>query len=319
MKVAMIQTIWQKDPRDNLISACKAVENSCLENSVDIVCLPEFFLGPPWYMPGQNSLKGITDTTIPGSVTEEFRKLARKHKVYILLGSMVEELADGNYCNTAILLDRNGEIAGRAHKVHMFANEMVVCKPGENIDVIDTEFGLIGIAVCSDFWVPETIRMLALKGAHTIFIPGGSLKQNLDAMINAFSTTAYLNCVNLIYISPVGEVHGIRGGRQITVSFAGTSLAATPKGILAKAPSDDASTEIVNISPKEIEELRIPSKTDDSWQSLILRNPNAYRYLLQNYADMGRDLVAETQTSIQQTSAVSEAINKVTEDFTVGK
>jgi predicted amidohydrolase len=302
MKIGIAQTAWREDPTENLFYAYEMVDEMCLGTGLDLVVLPEFFLGPAWYMPGQASLKGITDCRIPGPVTRLFRALAKKHHVSILLGSMVEELPDGAYCNTAVLLDRAGEIVGSANKVHSFANETVVCRPGNSIDVIDTEFGRLGIAVCSDFWVPETIRMLALKGAHTVFVPGGSLKQNLDAMVNAFRTTAFLNCVNLVYCSPVGEVHGIRGGRQITVAFAGTSLVATPSGLLAQGSADSADGLVVELSPDAVRGLREPSLDDDTWRSLGLRRPAAYAPLLENFVGLGRDLVAETKASIEQTT-----------------
>ncbi|ACA86293.1 carbon-nitrogen hydrolase family protein [Shewanella woodyi] len=304
MKVVTIQTTWQDEPRHNVTKALELVESCCMSDSPDIICLPEFFLGPPWYMPGQSALQGITDTNIPGKITEQFGALSKKYAVYILLGSMVESLQNGKYCNTAVLLNRAGEIAGKAHKVHMFANETVVCEPGNSIEVINTEFGPIGIAVCSDFWVPETIRMLALKGAHTIFVPGGSLKQNLDAMVNAIHATAYLNCVNIVYISTVGEIHGERGGRTITVSFAGTSIIATPEGIIAKAPDNEASTLVAHLSIENILKLRAPTYNDDTWKNLLSRAPFSYKKLNEDYVGLGRDLVAETKKSIQQTQQI---------------
>ncbi|MCP3098097.1 carbon-nitrogen hydrolase family protein [Myxococcus sp. K15C18031901] len=303
MKVGIVQTQWRADPTENVFFVYDQVEEICQGMGLDLVCLPEFFLGPAWYMPGQADLKGITDTRIPGPVTTLFRALARKHRVHILLGSMVEELPDGGYCNTAVLLDRQGEIVGRAHKVHAFANEVVVCRPGNSVDVIDCELGRLGIAVCSDFWVPETIRMLALKGAHTVLIPGGSLKQNLDAMINAFRATAFLNCVNLVYASPVGEITGIRGGRQIRVAFAGTSLAASPLGLLARGAEDRSDSLVVDLSAEHVLSLRERRADDDTWQGLGLRRPEAYGGVLEGFVGQGRDLVAETRTSMSQTTA----------------
>lgn len=305
MKIGVVQTQWRPDPTENASFVYDQVDDVCRGAGLDLVCVPEFFLGPPWYMPGQANLKGITDTRIPGPVTTLFRALARKHCVHLLLGSMVEELPDGGYCNTAILLDRSGDIVGRARKLHAFANEAVVCQQGNSIEVIDCELGRLGIAVCSDFWVPETIRILALKGAHTVFIPGGSLQQNLDAMINAFQATAYLNCVNLVYASPVGEIVGIRGGRQIRVSFAGTSLVANPTGLVARASPDGPDRLVVDLSEREVLALRERGALDDTWHSLGLRRPAAYAGILEPFVGLGRDLVAETRTSMEQTTVSS--------------
>lgn len=308
MRVGVIQTKWCEDPTENLGSTCEAMEAICDGGGLDVVSLPEFFLGPPWYMPGQTALRGVTDTRIPGPVTERFGELAKRHRVHVLLGSMVEELPGGGYCNTALLLDRDGGIVGRTHKIHSFANETVVCRPGGAIDVIDCELGRIAIAVCSDFWVPETIRILALKGAHTVFVPGGSLKQNLDAMINALHATAYLNCVNLVYTSTVGDVRGVRGGRQIQVEFAGSSLVATPAGIVAQASMDSEDRMIVELSESEVRSLRERAADDDTWQSLALRRPRAYGGLREGFVGLGRDLVGETRASMEQTTSHSAGV-----------
>src|SRR4051812_13215992 len=103
MKVGIIQTCWQDDPVENLPHVYEAVDELCSAQRLDLVCLPEFFLGPPWYMPGQDGLKGITDTPIPSPTIHLFRALARKHSVHLLLGSIVESLPDGMYRNTSIL------------------------------------------------------------------------------------------------------------------------------------------------------------------------------------------------------------------------
>lgn len=304
MKVGVIQTCWQDDPIENQPHAYRAVDELCSREKLDIVCLPEFFLGPPWYMPGQDAMKGITDTPISGPKVQRFRVLARKHSVYLLLGSVVEQLPDGMYRNTSVLVDRSGDIAGTAYKAHAFANEMVVCRQAESIGLIDTEFGPIGIAVCSDFWVPETIRMLALAGAHTVLVPGGSLRQNLDAMVNAFRTTAFLNCVNLVYASPVGTVRGIRGDRQVEVSFAGTSLVADPGDIIAAGTADSPGTLVVDLDPGQTMARRMPNDRDDAWRGFQLRRPEAYQGLLAGYVGLGRDLASETRSSMESMQAV---------------
>ncbi|MFG6447787.1 carbon-nitrogen hydrolase family protein [Roseateles sp. BYS180W] len=305
MKIAVVQTAWQPEASHNLEHVLQRLEQSCKGRTLDLVCLPEFFLGPAWYMPGQGALQGVTDTPVPGPLYERLGEWARRHRVYLLCGSVVERMDDGRYCNTAVLLGRDGEMVGRAHKIHPFANEAVSCQGGSSICALDTEFGKIGIAVCSDFWVPETLRLLTLQGAHTLFVPGGSLRQNLPAMVNALVSAAYLNVCNLVYCSPVGRLVGMRGGQTITVEFAGTSLVAAPQGLLVQAPPDVETALYAQLQTEAVLELRQPSTEHEYWQGVSLRAPQAYGALLQDYVGLTRDLRAEIAQRMRQTTPAS--------------
>ncbi|GAA1420983.1 carbon-nitrogen hydrolase [Streptomyces thermospinosisporus] len=294
MRAAVVQTQWVDDHEEGRRNAYRAIEDACAGGDIDLVCFPEFLLGPPWYMPGQDGLKGLTDTPIPGPVVDGFQSLARKLGTYILLGSLVEDLQDGMYRNTSLLIGRQGAITGKAVKAHAFGNEMVVCRQADSLGVLSTEFGRIGIAVCSDFWMPEVIRLLALAGAHTVFVPGGTLNQNQPLMVNALRTAAYLNDVNIVYASSVGVVRGKRGDRVVEINFAGTSLVARPEGVIAQAGSDRPETLVVDLDP--------PAPGDGRrWQRL--RRPAAYQRLLTPYAGADRDLAAELRDSLQQNGA----------------
>ncbi|MFJ7769631.1 carbon-nitrogen hydrolase family protein [Streptomyces sp. NPDC097107] len=299
MKVAVVQTRWADDPADGLRNAQLAVEEATGSGDPDVICFPEFFLGPPWYMPGQQHLKGRTDTRIPGPVVETFQKLAQSTRTNIVLGSVVEELDDGKYSNTSLFLDRNGSITGRAAKAHVFGNEMVVCRPADALGVVETDFGRIGLAVCSDFWVPESIRVMALAGVHTVFVPGGTLRQNQALMVNALRTTAYLNHVNVVYASSVGLVEGMRGDRVVQIHFAGTSLVVTPEGVTAQAGSARPQILHAALEPPE------PHGDGGHWRSL--RRPEAYTPLLGPYVGMSRDLAAELRTSLAESGGGTAA------------
>lgn len=289
MRVAVVQTQWVDDHEEGLRNAYQTIEDVCGGGDVDLVCFPEFLLGPPWYMPGQDRLKGRTDTPIPGPIVDGFQYLARKTGAYVLLGSIVEDTQDGMYRNTSLLIGRDGAIAGRAVKAHAFGNEMVVCRQADSLGVMSSEFGQIGIAVCSDFWIPEVIRKLALAGARTIFVPGGTLGQNQPLMVNALRTTAYLNGVNLVYASSVGVVRGKRGDRLVEIHFAGTSLVATPEGVIAQAGSDKPEVLVVDLEAPE---------PGDATRWRELRRPDAYRPLLRPYSGANRDLAAELLASL---------------------
>jgi N-carbamoylputrescine amidase len=290
MKVAVVQTRWVDDPAEGLRNAYQAIGDAFSGGEIDIVCYPEFFLGPPWYMPGQDHLKGRTDAPVPGRIVDEFCELARTFNTNILLGSIVEDLQDGMYRNTSLYIDRQGIVTDSAIKAHAFGNEMVVCRQAESLRVMNTEFGPVGVAVCSDFWIPEVIRLLAVGGARTIFVPGGTLRQNQSLMVNALTTAAYLNDVNIVYASSVGVVRGKRGDRLVEVSFSGTSLVTTPEGVIAQAGSEEPGVLVTEFGAKPAD--------GDGRRWLNLRRPGAYSALLGDYAGAQRDLAAELASTL---------------------
>jgi predicted amidohydrolase len=137
----------------------------------DIVCLPEGLT-----MVGTSHTYLSASETIPGPSTEFLGKVARKHNLYIVAG-ILEQESDVIY-NTAVLIDREGTLAGKYRKVALPREEIDGgITPGENLPVFDTDFGRIGIMICWDVTFPEVARTLALKGAEIILMPiwGGNL------------------------------------------------------------------------------------------------------------------------------------------------
>ncbi|HWR54147.1 MAG TPA: carbon-nitrogen hydrolase family protein [Bryobacteraceae bacterium] len=107
---------------------------------------------------------------IPGPLTAMLSELARRHRAYIV--TTLEEVDAGLVYNTAVLIDRQGRIAGKYRKVHlptMEAEDGVT--PGSDYPVFDTDFGRVGILTCWDNWFIEPARILRLKGAEILFFP----------------------------------------------------------------------------------------------------------------------------------------------------
>jgi predicted amidohydrolase len=107
---------------------------------------------------------------IPGPVTDVLARKARQYKTYIIAGML--ELDGGKTYNTAVLIDREGRIAGKYRKTHLPLAEVEDgITPGSEYPVFDTDFGRIGILICWDLFFPETVRILRLKGAEIVFLP----------------------------------------------------------------------------------------------------------------------------------------------------
>jgi predicted amidohydrolase len=137
----------------------------------DIVCLPEAM-----NKIGRNIDYLSASEQVPGPSTEFLGNLARKHKMYIVAGLM--ERYENVIYNTAVLIDRTGELSGKYHKVSLPREEIEGgVTPGDSLPVFDTDFGKIGMMICWDVFFPEPARTLTQKGAEVIFLPiwGGNL------------------------------------------------------------------------------------------------------------------------------------------------
>ncbi|MBN2288773.1 MAG: carbon-nitrogen hydrolase family protein [Candidatus Glassbacteria bacterium] len=162
-------------PSENKSSAgsveefCEVVEQAGREGC-DIVCLGE----------GINMIGvAVGDTyaryadiaePVPGPTTERLGELARKHRMYIV--AALGEREERAVYNTAVLIDRQGRVAGKYRKVYLPEGELEDgCAPGNSFPVFDTDFGRIGMMICWDSWFVDPARALSLQGAEIIFLP----------------------------------------------------------------------------------------------------------------------------------------------------
>ena len=145
---------------------CKLVEQAG-QNRCDIVCLGETI---NWVglkvRPGNSEIA----EPIPGPSTRRLGELARKYKMYIV-ASLDERDGEAIY-NAAVLIDREGRVAGKYHKVYLPREEIEAgVTPGNGYPVFDTDFGRIGMMICWDEQYVDPARALAVQGAEIIFLP----------------------------------------------------------------------------------------------------------------------------------------------------
>jgi len=139
--------------------------------NADIVCLPEGIT----IVGTQKSYVEVSEP-IPGPTTDFLGQLAQKHQMYIVAGILEREGAV--VYNTAVLMGRDGKLAGKYRKATLPREEIAGgITPGDDFPVFDTDFGKIGMMICWDVFFPEPARTLSSKGAEVIFMPiwGGDL------------------------------------------------------------------------------------------------------------------------------------------------
>jgi predicted amidohydrolase len=155
---------WGATVHDNLQSMAEVLDQAGREKP-DVVLLTETF--------PERGVKGTVydlSEPIPGPATEVLARKAREYHTYIISGMF--ERDGGKAYDTAVLIDRQGRIAGKYRKVHLPLAEVEGGEtPGNKYPVFDTDFGHIGILICWDIFFPETVRIMRLKGAEIVFVP----------------------------------------------------------------------------------------------------------------------------------------------------
>lgn len=173
MKIALCQTTVHKDWHKNLRNAERVIADA-VKSKADMVVLPEMFICP-------YNKKAISAAAQPegGEAWQAMSEAAAKNHVYLVAGS-IPESADGHIYSTAYTFDREGRQIGKYRKMHMFDidveggqyySESSVITAGDEVCVVETEFGPIGVAICYDVRFPELFRLLAKRGAKAVVMP----------------------------------------------------------------------------------------------------------------------------------------------------
>ncbi len=154
----------QSTPERNMELWCEQVA-AAGRLGLDIVCLSEAILHV-----GTGTGPGAVAKTIPGPDTERLGAVAAQHGIWVVAG--LADIEGNALHNTAVLIDRQGRLAGKYRKVHLPREEWRtgVC-PGDEYPVFTTDFGVIAIQICYDWFFPEVASLYALKGAEIIFAP----------------------------------------------------------------------------------------------------------------------------------------------------
>jgi predicted amidohydrolase len=126
---------------------------------------------------------------VPGPTTQRLGEFARKHKTYLVAG-LYEREGQVVY-NTAVLLDREGHLAGKYRKVYLPREEMEQLTPGNDYPVFHTDFGTLGIMTCYDVAYADPARGLTAGGAEIVVMPIWGGDQTL-ARARAIENQVYL-------------------------------------------------------------------------------------------------------------------------------
>jgi len=231
--------------------------------------------------------------TIPGPSTKLYCELAKKLGV-VIVASLFEKRAAGLYHNTAVVIESNGEIAGKYRKMHIPDDpayyEKFYFTPGDmGFHPIQTSLGKLGVLVCWDQWYPEAARLMAMQGAEMLIYPtaigyaDNDTPEEQQRQRMAWQTVmrghAVANGLPVIAVNRVG-FEPDSSGQTAGIQFWGTSFVAGPQGeIIYEASTDDEESIIVEMDMDRSEQVR------RWWPFLRDRRIDAYGDITKRFID----------------------------------
>lgn len=285
----MVQQSCTTDIEANI---AKLTENirKCAASGAELVVLQELHNSVYFCQTEDASLCDLAET-IPGPSTERFGAIARELGIVLVL-SLFERRAPGLYHNTAVVIEKDGSIAGKYRKMHIPDDpcfyEKFYFTPGDlGFRPIQTSVGSLGVLVCWDQWYPEAARLMALNGAQLLIYPtaiggvGTDPKEEQQTQRQAWQLVqrghSVANGLPVITVNRVGHEED-PSGSTIGLDFWGYSFATGPQGeILAQFGTDEEGVKVVDIDLERTEYVR------RGWPFLRDRRIDAYDPILLRY------------------------------------
>lgn len=290
LPVALVQESNQGSAEANLDVIEKRIAEAA-GNGAKLVLLQELHNGA-YFCQHQCVTEFENAEPIPGPTTERLSALAKKHGV-VIVGSLFERRGAGLYHNTAVVLEKDGSLAGKYRKMHIpddpGFNEKFYFTPGDmGFHPIDTSVGRLGVMVCWDQWYPEGARLMALAGADLLLYPtaiGWDPTDEQDekdrqrgAWILSHRGHAVANGLPVLSCNRVGHEPSPIG--RSGIDFWGSSHVLGPQGeFLAEASTDKPQVLMADVDLRRSEDVR------RIWPFLRDRRIDAYGDLLKRYRD----------------------------------
>ena len=261
MRIGIIQQHNTADRDDNKRRLAEKIR-SLAAKGAELVVLQELHNG--LYFCQEENVETFNQAEpIPGPSTEFYGALAKELGV-VIVTSLFERRATGLYHNTAVVLEKDGTIAGKYRKMHIPDDpgyyEKFYFTPGDmGFQPIDTSVGRLGVLVCWDQWYPEAARLMALAGAEILIYPTAigydpnDTRDEQERQRMAWQTVqrghAVANGLPVVTVNRVGDEDG--------VPFWGTSFVAGPQGeLLYEAPINEEVETVVDVDMQRSEQVR---------------------------------------------------------------
>jgi N-carbamoylputrescine amidase len=285
-----VQQSCNSGRENNLAYSIQQIELAA-KQQVDLVVLPELHLDH-YFCQNEDTDCFALAQPIPGPTCEILSAVAKTNKV-VIVSTIFEKRAPGLYHNTAVVFDKDGNIAGAFRKMHIPDDpgfyEKFYFTPGDlGFKPIQTSIGKLGVLVCWDQWYPEAARLMALAGAECLIYPTAigwnpsdepaEKQRQLEAWITIQRSHAVANGIPVISCNRIGFEAAPDHGEGI--DFWGNSFIAGPQGeILSSADEQLDGLLIASLVASRSEQVR------QIWPFLRDRRIDAYGDLVRRYID----------------------------------
>ncbi len=268
MKIGIIQQHNTSDIQDNIHRLQNKIRKVA-KDGAELIVLQELHNGLYFCQTEETNIFDMAET-IPGPSTEFFGNLAKELGIVIVL-SLFEKRAAGLYHNTAVVLEKDGSIAGKYRKMHIPDDpayyEKFYFTPGDlGFHPIQTSVGKLGVLVCWDQWYPEAARLMALAGAEVLIYPTAIGYESSDedaekirqreAWITVQRGHAVANGIPVISVNRTGYEPD-PSAQTNGITFWGSSFVCGPQGeFLYQAPIDEEVEQVISIDKSRCENVR---------------------------------------------------------------
>jgi N-carbamoylputrescine amidase len=290
LTVSAVQQPCNQDRQTNLDSSVANIHEAAANNA-DLVVLPELHLDP-YFCQSEDFRHFDLAQPIPGPTTELLSGLAKKLGI-VIVSTLFEKRAAGLYHNTAVVFDKDGNLAGKYRKMHIPDDpgfyEKYYFTPGDiGFKPIETSIGKLGVLICWDQWFPEAARLMALAGAEMLIYPtaiGWNPDDSNDEhqrQLNAWTTIqrshAIANGIPVVACNRIGFEKA--PDSDAGINFWGNSFIAGSQGeILTSANASEAQLLTCAIDKSRSERVR------QIWPYLRDRRIDEYGNLTKRYID----------------------------------
>lgn len=277
--VSAIQMPMSDDRQKNIALATSLVTQAAAAEA-NIILLPELFMGKYFCQIENYDHFDLARPFANNPDLMYFQQLAKK--LHVVLPISYFERANNVFYNSIAMIDADGTILGQYRKMHIPTGESYQEKfyftPGDTpLQVFQTQFAKIGVAICWDQWFPEVARILALDGADMLLYPtaiGSEPTLPVDSQVHWQNTMighAAANLMPVIAANRVGkETYG-----QHAMTFYGTSFISNNQGVILHQ-MDRSSTGVIS----QAFDLKAMEKMRYSWGVFRDRRPGMYDRLL---------------------------------------
>src|SRR6478736_8200492 len=246
VRAAVTQVEWTGD-KESMIAKHEELARQAAADGVQIIGFQELFYGP-YFGAIQDQKYYSYVEPIPGPTTQRFQKLAKELHLVIVL-PIYEVANEGEYYNSAAVIDADGTLLGTYRKHHI-PNlpqfwEKFYFRPGNSgYPVFDTAVGRVGVYICYDRHFPEGWRELGLNNAQIVFNPNATkpgLSNRLWEIEQPCAAAA-----NGYFIAAANRV-GLEDNEygDLAVNFYGKSQFVDPQGNIVGEYGSETDEEIV--------------------------------------------------------------------------